>query len=164
MQKLANPFLANEGYHCFGCSPANDHGLQMEFYEADESVVSIWQPRRQFEGFDTVLHGGVQATLMDELASWYVFVKRKTAGVTSGMEIRFHKPVLTDGGPLRLEATLDGIEGRLAHINVSLEAAPGDVCSEGTITYFIYSERVARRRLGYPGYEAFLSDGPAGST
>lgn len=187
MRRLANPYLSIDGYHCFGCSPANQHGLQMEFFETEDSVVSIWDPKRRFEGFDSILHGGIQATLMDEIASWYVFVKLKTGGVTSGMSVKFGRPVRTDRGPLRLEARLDRMERNVAHIRVTLgedATSPTDatgatatageaggewpaagrsaggstgIASEGICEYFTYPEHIARKRLHYPGYDAFIS-------
>lgn len=192
MRRLANPFLSIEGYHCFGCSPTNPHGLQMAFFETEESVVSYWDPKRRFEGFDSILHGGIQATLMDEIASWYVFVKLKTGGVTSGMSVKFGRPVRTDRGRLRLEARLDRMEKNIAHIRVTLveadtgntfegrdsqtpvnpdsptgahsqPAAPpstGAIASEGICGYFTYPERIARKRLNYPGYQAFIPREP----
>ena len=44
------------------------------------------------------LHGGIQATLADEISSWVVFRKFQTSGVTSRMEVRYHKPIRTTGG------------------------------------------------------------------
>ena len=32
-----------EGYNCFGCSPDNEAGVRMEFYEDGDEVVSIWE-------------------------------------------------------------------------------------------------------------------------
>ena len=32
MVKINNPYAERKDYNCFGCSPNNEHGLQMEFY------------------------------------------------------------------------------------------------------------------------------------
>ena len=82
MKEIKNPFLDRKDYCCFGCSPANHIGLRMKFYEEEEFVVSEWLPRSEFEGYANVLHGGIQATLMDEIASWTIYVKAGTGGVT----------------------------------------------------------------------------------
>jgi len=65
------------GYQCFGCAPHNHNGLQMSFAEDGEYVVSEWEPKDYFQGYYNVLHGGIQATLMDEIASWLVQIKLK---------------------------------------------------------------------------------------
>ena len=51
MDKIMNPWRNVEGYLCFGCSPDNPSGLKMEFYEDGDEIVSIWQPRPEFQGW-----------------------------------------------------------------------------------------------------------------
>ena len=40
MKKIINPWKNMEGYNCFGCSPDNEAGVRMEFYEDGDEVVS----------------------------------------------------------------------------------------------------------------------------
>ena len=40
-----------EGYNCFGCSPDNEAGVRMEFYEDGDEIVSIWNPRPEYQGW-----------------------------------------------------------------------------------------------------------------
>lgn len=69
MKKLNNPFVDRADYYCFGCSPKNDIGLKMEFYEDGEYIKSYWKPDMRYQGYKNILHGGVQTLLMDEIAS-----------------------------------------------------------------------------------------------
>lgn len=154
-RSIHNPFRGMEGYNCFGCCPDNASGLRMQFEVEGEEVVSRWNPDSRFQGFTGVLHGGVQATLMDELASWYVFVKMGTAGVTARMEVTYHKPVLINKGPLILRARLAEEKRRLAVIKVTLADHDGILCSEGLMEYFIFPPEKARKELLYPGQEFF---------
>lgn len=82
MIKLKNPYAEFKEYNCFGCSPTNPSGLRMEFHEEGENIVSRWNPGHDHQGFHDLLHGGIQATMMDEIASWVVFMKLDTVGVT----------------------------------------------------------------------------------
>ena len=95
-----------EGYRCYGCDPHSEQGLRMEFYEDGEEIVSVWQPRPEFQGWVDTLHGGVQATLADEISSWVVFRKFRTSGVTSRMEVRYHKPIRTSDERVVLRAAV----------------------------------------------------------
>ena len=95
MRKICNPWLGSEGYKCFGCSPDNPIGVHMEFFEDGEDVVCFWHPQEHFQGWINTLHGGIQSTLIDEIASWVVFRKLQTTGVTTKLEVSFHKPVMT---------------------------------------------------------------------
>jgi len=80
MTELRNPFIGINGYECFGCAPDNHAGLRMSFFEDGDEIISSWDPQEYFQGYNHILHGGIQATLMDEPASWIVFVKLGTAG------------------------------------------------------------------------------------
>jgi uncharacterized protein (TIGR00369 family) len=158
MRKIHNPFKESRNYYCFGCSPRNEHGLQMEFFEDGAEVISFWEPGAHFQGYGSVLHGGIQATLMDELASWCIFIKLQTAGVTSRINVRFHKPVFTTQGALTLRASVKEANDRLATISVRLFDAKKRLCSESEVDYFIYTRELAVKKLSYPGYESFFED------
>ena len=153
-----NPYTGIEGYNCFGCSPGNESGLHMAFYEEGEEIVSEWQPKPHFQGYGNVLHGGIISTLMDEIASWYVFTKLKTAGVTYKLEVRYRSPVYTDKGTITLRASLNGTQKRLADIDVKLFDHDGQLCSEGIIGYFIFPEKWAKEKLYYPDFDSFFKD------
>ncbi len=44
MKKILNPYTKFDGYNCFGCSPKNEHGLKMKFFEDGDCVISNWEP------------------------------------------------------------------------------------------------------------------------
>lgn len=83
MKKIINPFIHLDGYNCFGCAPQNPLGLKLTFYEDGDDIVATWQPRPEFQGWLNTLHGGVQATLIDEICGWVIMRKLQTTGVTS---------------------------------------------------------------------------------
>ena len=95
MKKIINPWKNMEGYNCFGCSPDNEAGVRMEFYEDGDEIVSIWKPRPEYQGWLNTLHGGILTTLMDELAGWVVLRKLQTSGMTSRLDARFLKSLST---------------------------------------------------------------------
>lgn len=158
MKKIANPYVERENYNCFGCSPKNSIGLQMEFYEDGDEVICNWKTDNRFQGYINVLHGGIQSVLMDEIASWVVFVKLKTSGVTSKLEIKYKKPVFTDGNEITLKAKIHRIVRNVAEITVCLINQNGEVCSEGIVTYYTFSQEEARKKMLYPEYEKFFEN------
>ncbi|MEO7002313.1 MAG: hypothetical protein ABI068_10855, partial [Ktedonobacterales bacterium] len=50
---------------CFGCGARNAAGLQLAFRLEGDEIVTEFTPERRFQGFPTVLHGGIIATLLD---------------------------------------------------------------------------------------------------
>ncbi len=155
MRKIKNPYDGLEGYNCFGCSPKNPCGLKMEFFEDGHEIVCTWNPQDHFCGYGTILHGGIQSSLMDEIASWVVFTRLGTAGFTSSLKVRFLRQVHTDRGPLSLRAVLIKKEKNIANISVRLFDAGGTLCADGEIKYFTLSETLARKKFHYPGHEHY---------
>ncbi len=156
MEHISNPFSSREGYFCFGCSPDNSTGLNMEFIKEGNKIISYWQPKKHLEGYPNVLHGGIQATLMDEIASWAVYTLLETAGVTAYMNTRFKKPVYLDKGPLRLEAIPGEVVKRIAAIDVKLFNCDDVLCATGDIGYFVYPKEIAKAKMNYPGRDKFF--------
>jgi uncharacterized protein (TIGR00369 family) len=155
-RRIINPFQSWKDYHCFGCCPDNPIGLRMNFFEEGDLTVSEWQPQVQFEGYPNVLHGGIQATLIDEVASWTVYTKVGTGGMTYSMNLQFKKPVHTQRGPLRLEAIVKNVTEKLATVIVDLLDAESTVCTKAEVNYYLFPEPIARKRFNYPGVEAFF--------
>lgn len=101
----------NAQNRCFGCGPANDAGLQLEFLLAEDgSVVCLPTIPEQFEGPHGYVHGGIIATLLDETMSKPVRAKELKA-VTARMEVDYLRPVHS-AKPIRLEGRLLRSEGR----------------------------------------------------
>ena len=158
MRKIINPYVQTEGYKCFGCSQNNKLGLQMEFFEDDDYVISKWMPKDHLAGYGNILHGGIQSTLMDEIASWVVYVKAKTAGVTAALNVKYKNTVYTDKGELLIRAKLMDQNKRLATIHVELLDNNGKVCSEAEAKYFLFPLEIAKTRYNYPGEDAFFEN------
>ncbi len=157
MKKILNPYVKIEGYYCFGCSPDNEHGLQLQFYEEDGFLYSDWEPRGFLQGFYNILHGGIQATLIDEIGNWMVMIKLKTASVTSELTVKYLKPVhINKAGKIRLKASLTKVEKNLATVHVELFDGEGIKCAEGDPVYFVYPVEIAKRRLYFPDYKEFF--------
>jgi uncharacterized protein (TIGR00369 family) len=158
MRKIRNPFQGLEGYNCFGCSPDNSSGLQLSFVEEGEELVSTWTPKIFFQGYKNILHGGIQATLMDEIASWVVYVKLNKSGFTSGMNVRYLKPVYVTDAKLILRANVKELRKNLADIEVRLFDSNQTLCARALITYFTFSKEKSQDRLYTPDHEEFFED------
>lgn len=159
-RKVRNPYAGMVEYNCFGCDPDNAAGLRLEFFLDGETVTSRWNPRKELEGYPGVIHGGIQATLADEIGGWYVHAVLGTAGMTRDLHITYHQPASAADGPFHLEARADqeASDARNAVIDVKISGAGGTLFSTSRVTYAVFSEGVAKRRLNFPGREAFLPE------
>lgn len=155
MIRLTNPYENSGSHHCFACSPKNRDGLKMEFFEDGDFIISKWKPKDAFEGFKNILHGGIQATMLDEIASWVVQLKLKTAGVTMGIELKYRKPVFIADNELTVKGKVKNVEKRIATIDTGLYNKNGELCTAALVKYYIYPEEEAREKFGFPGAEKF---------
>ena len=139
MKKIENHWIGQPDYHCFGCDPSHEHGLRMEFYEDGEDVVSIWQPTTEYQGWPNILHGGIQATLIDELCGWTIGHKYKSDAVTSKMEIRYRKPVKINEGKLTLRARVVEVRRNIVTITAQIFNSSDELCTEGNCVFYMLS-------------------------
>ena len=149
MREILNPWTKMQGYNCYGCCPDNPLGTQMRFYEEDEQdvngdIVSVWHPTQNHQSWLNTLHGGVQATLLDEVCGWVVFKKLRTSGVTAKMDIKYKNAVSTVNGPLLLRARLKSNNHRVAVVEGELRDAENKLLTQCECTYFYFPEEKAR--------------------
>ena len=155
MKKIKNPWLplTGKGYNCFACAPCNPYGLKMEFYEDGDDVVCVWNPGDNYQGWLKTLHGGIQATLMDELGGWIVNRKLQTAGMTTQLTMKYRHPVPT-GDDVRIEirAHIREMKRNFAFIDAEL-TCDGQVCSMCEMTYYCFSKEKAASDFFFTGCE-----------
>ena len=111
----------------------------MRFYWDGDQVVSVWRANPNFVSWIDTLHGGIQATLLDEICGWVVFYQLQTSGVTAKMEMRYRKPVSTKWPYIRLNARLVEQRHSVAVVHGEILNPDGECCAECTCTYFVYA-------------------------
>ena len=115
---------------CFGCGQANPSGLQLEFLLAEDgSLHCLTTVPDRFEGPAGYLHGGIIATLLDEVLSKSVRALGRTA-MTRHLEIDYLRPV-PSGAPLRMVGRLVRSEGRKHWTEAKIVSARGHILAEG---------------------------------
>ncbi|MCD4768602.1 MAG: PaaI family thioesterase [Bacteroidales bacterium] len=153
-RKLNNPYDPAQS-RCFACSTSNPIGLHLEFEESDDFVHATWQPTEYYQGYLNVLHGGIIATLLDEIGAWCVNVKIGTAGVTSELNVKYLKPVRLTKGAVSIKAGLASYDKKNANLKCFLYDGTGKLCATAESLFFLYPEEIARKRFHFPGKEAF---------
>ena len=149
MKRIINPWRGMDGYRCFGCDPRSEQGLRMEFYEDGDRIVSRWKPRPEFQGWVDTLHGGIQATLADEISSWVVFREFQTSGVTSRMEVRYLKPIHTSEDHITLQATVVRQRRNIVDIEVKILNSQDQLCTEALCIYFLFPKEKAHEEFHF---------------
>jgi len=129
---------------CFGCGPANDHGLHLEsrWSEDGRFVVATWQPSPEYNaGLPNTMYGGTIASLIDCHSMWtaMAFAYRAAgrpiasmpllAFVTGQLTVKFLAPTPLDR-PIELQARVEGEVGRKTRVLCELGPA-GAVTATG---------------------------------
>ena len=109
---------------CFGCGPNNPNGLRLEFTRtAERSVETRFKAQPHHCGAPEVIHGGIQATLLDEVFG--IVIRSQFASgevpaiVTAEFTLRYRKPapvgatVIVEGDFLREDGRNRFVEGRM---------------------------------------------------
>jgi acyl-coenzyme A thioesterase PaaI-like protein len=79
-------------HHCFACGELNESGLQLRLHGDEHGCWTQLVIDDRFEGWQGIAHGGILATILDEVAAWSV-IARGGWGVTARMAIQFKLPV-----------------------------------------------------------------------
>ncbi len=156
IEKVSNPYEElNEGYHCFGCCKRNQKGLKLDFFRFEGKVYANWLPDHDHQGYNNLLHGGIQATLLDEIGAWYVYAIAGTAGFTCRLSVRYKKSIPLNRGKLFLRAGLRDKRRNILDIKAEILDEECNVYASGELEFFTYPVEKAMREMYYPGTEAF---------
>jgi uncharacterized protein (TIGR00369 family) len=80
---------------CFACGHKNEHGLRLTITETTEGVEAIIKPPLWTQGYSKIIHGGIIATVLDEMAVWAAY-KRGYKSVTAELNMRIKKALHID--------------------------------------------------------------------
>ncbi len=137
---------------CYGCGPANALGLQLKSFAKGERVVATFDAKKQHQGFEGMINGGIIGTLLDCHMNWTAAWSLMCAAqldtppctVTAQFEVTFQAPTPTTGGSLHLESWVKELGTRKAVIEATIAVA-GKVTALGKGTFVAVKE-------GHPAY------------
>ena len=88
--------LPSRGFvDCFGCAPHNTKGLKLRIWYNKEGCTSYYTIPEEYCGFKGLAHGGIIATLLDEVAAWTIITHLQRFGITLQANVHYLKPVPT---------------------------------------------------------------------
>lgn len=118
--------------HCFVCGLSNPFGLKLRFYwTAPGEVTAEYTVPVHYQGYPGVVHGGVVAAMLDEVAgrAFMGQIEAPRFMYTARLEVRYRKNVPV-GQPLRLVGRAVRNHNRAATATGSIYDAEGNLLAE----------------------------------
>jgi acyl-coenzyme A thioesterase PaaI-like protein len=104
---------------CFGCSAENPTGLQMRFRRRGDVITADYVVGERFHGAPGVAHGGIVATMLDEISCAVAMFTREVPVVTGELSVRYRRPCPVEV-PVALTARITGAHPRYLVIEADL--------------------------------------------
>ena len=146
---------------CFACGQNNPYGMKMVFRLEDNTIVSDFAPREEYQGFPGVIHGGIIAVVFDEaLNRTSMLTEHPTWSMTGRLDVRYRRYV-PYGPLLRVRAMLGTQRGRMVQASGKLTLADDEnvVFAEAQGSFMtLDSATLDGVMKDYPGMRAFFAE------
>ena len=131
-------------HNCFACGSLNAHGLRMTIHVEPGRSWSELTMADRFEGWEGVIHGGILATLLDEVMGW-ALADGDDWGVTARLTVEYRRPVLV-GTSIRVEGWIDRSRRRVMEMRGRIaDAVTGQEYATATATYVTVDDERKRQ-------------------
>jgi len=131
LRKLVDSF-------CFVCGPDNPKGLQIPCYWDEDQYVAEFTPDRYHQGHPGITHGGIIASLFDEVMGKSLIHKGLMV-VTAELNIKYIKP-LPIGQPVIFRSNMREQKNRAIKMAASATFEDGTVAAEAEAVMIIVEE------------------------
>ncbi len=133
-----NHSLQPNSRHCFVCGLENPVGLQLRIYQTGPGEIeTTFVAPEHFQGYPGVLHGGIIATILDEI-SGRAHMGDPSAPrfmFTGKLEVKYRRNAPT-GKPLRIVGKAGKDKGRVAEAWAGMYDEEGNLLAEANSVLF----------------------------
>jgi uncharacterized protein (TIGR00369 family) len=124
------------GGKCFGCSKTNTHSLGLRFWVSDQGCYTRCAVPDFLCGIDGLVHGGIIAFLLDEVAQWTMISRIGKMGLTREIAVRYLKPVPTNT-EIIAEGKIANQKGKNVTLNSAIRSKNGALLAESESSWLL---------------------------
>jgi uncharacterized protein (TIGR00369 family) len=138
-------------HNCFACGSSNPIGMRLEIELGEGTASTTWIPGSDYVGWEEKVHGGLLATLLDEVMAWAPSSYDSWA-VTAEMRIRFRSPA-NPGERLAARGWVASRRRRIYEVKGEVRGADGRIVAEADGRFLGASpteKRELKERYGLP--------------
>jgi uncharacterized protein (TIGR00369 family) len=116
-------------HNCFACGGSNPIGMRLHIELGEGTARTSWRAGDDFVGWSDKLHGGIVATMLDEVMAW-ACASFDAWAVTAEMNIRYRSPA-SPGEELLAEARVVRKRRRIYDVEGAVRTVDGRLIAEG---------------------------------
>ncbi len=120
---------------CFICGRNNPVGLYMRFYDnGEDEVVSEYTVPERYQGYPGIVHGGIQAAMLDEVVGRVAMIADHHHFMMSvTLKVKYRHSVAVET-PLRIIGKITRLRGRLGKASGRIYLPDGTVACEAEMS------------------------------
>ena len=122
-------------HSCFVCGDANPLGLKLRFETDGRVVRARFQPCENHVGFKGVVHGGITATVLDEIMVWACAVATRRFAYCAELKVRYLQPLAPEVETIVTGELVENRKGRIFEAKAALSDTAGRSYVEATGKY-----------------------------
>lgn len=120
-------------HNCFACGGENPIGMRLHIELGEGSARAAWTAGDDYVGWSDKVHGGIIATLLDEVMAWAPSSYDSWA-VTAEMSVRYRSPAMP-GEELQATGRVTERRRRIYEVTGEVRGADGRLIAEGRGRY-----------------------------
>jgi uncharacterized protein (TIGR00369 family) len=145
---------------CFVCGESNPIGLKLRFETDGRIVQTRFVARPEHVGFRQTVHGGLIATLLDEIMVWACAVQTKRFAYCAELNVRFQNPLRPGETVLATAELMENRRGKIFVANGELRNEAREILASATGKYLpIKQEMTAELAEDFVGDAGWLRRG-----
>jgi len=122
-------------HSCFVCGESNPIGLNVRFETDGKVVRARFTPRPEHIGFKQVVHGGLIATVLDEIMVWACVAQTKRFAYCAELTVRFQNPLRPGEETLATAELVTNRRDRIFEVKSDLKDNAGKIFATATGKY-----------------------------
>jgi uncharacterized protein (TIGR00369 family) len=122
-------------HSCFVCGESNPIGLNLRFETDGHMVRTRFTPRPEHIGFKQVVHGGLIATVLDEIMVWACLVQSKRFAYCAELTVRFQNPLRPGDETIASAELVTNRRDRIFEVKAEVKDSTGKALATATGKY-----------------------------
>lgn len=130
-------------HNCFVCGESNSHGLNLRFESDGRTVQARFMPQPHHIGFKQTVHGGLIATVLDEIMVWACAVQARRFAYCAELTVRFASPLKPGEETMATAELVNNRRNKIFETRGELRNAAGELLASASGKYMPISETAA---------------------